>query len=153
MASVKKMITVAPEVIERAQKIQKDRGYSSFSGLVTEAIYQLYEKMYKYQTRAYIPQTSETKAEKSVQTQVLKEKLSKEQGEAEWMPFVKALNGEVTLDAVGNKYCKWNNYAIFGNSVSKFEQELPVGQLSQILVDNQYDPSRERVEEILNKSN
>jgi CO dehydrogenase/acetyl-CoA synthase delta subunit len=147
--SRQKMVTFNEGQLQKLNDLISHYSLMGISEAVRFAINMTHESAFKYQRSKYVPSSPEEKATRSVETQTLKQKMKQEAEDAEWKALVTALNGTISEDAVGNKYCKWTTYALLGQSVSKFEQELPVNQLSQVLVDNQYDPNRERVEAIL----
>lgn len=141
--SRQKMVTFNEGQLQKLKELMEHYSLMGISEAVRFTINMVHEDTFRYKRRQHTPQTAEEKAQKSIMTQTIKQQMKQENEDKQWRSIAEALNGQISEDSAGNKYCKWINYVLEGGKVVEYDQEVPVEHLSQILVDNQFDPNKE----------
>lgn len=118
-------------VVVMSNELMAEKGYSSMRAVVEEAIRMMHAKVF--------PIYAQSKRRPEGTTAAQKENEERE----EQLALVKKLNG--TIEEIdGVEMCVFFNY----HKKRRLEQRLPVDRLSDVLVRNQYVPSREAVEKL-----
>lgn len=124
---IKKLVTL-PDVLYHKLKEIKDTGYPTDNAVIVFALMELHRKTFP----RYIHNSPQNVRDRSSAPATRHEET--------YMKICRALGGEVQ-DTPGGKFC--NYYTYIGKQ--RYPQNIPLEQLSDTLVDRQYEPSKEAV--------
>lgn len=133
----KSRLIVFPEPIEdMVEEIIEKKGYPSFSAVVRQGIIELHSSYFPNYVKMKSDNSARSKMERKAEEKKAKEDMEKER----LLGICEQLGGEV-VDKAGSPFCTYYTY----NSKKRYEQSIPVEQLSEDLVKVQYSPSKEKV--------
>lgn len=157
-------VSLTPKNIEQIKAIQDELGFASISETVRGCIHAMYSRTFPNYTRTNVaPRTIDVSEPKSNE-ELLKEKKQKkkdvekivaEQQKANELATCiriceQDLNGEVTVDENDRPVtCVYFQY----DRRNRYVQEIDVLSVSKELVESQYLPNRERVEQLQKDGN
>lgn len=137
---IKKNIAFTEKMAEMVAELQERKGYMSFSAVVHQAIVDMHTKAFPaYVREPSARETPEERVRRKSEEKQAKEGIRRE----EQVTIVAELGGEV-IEKNGQEYVKYYTYT---NS-KRYEQNVPLIEMSTDLVKTQYQPSRERVEKL-----
>lgn len=137
---IRRTISLSERADEMAREIMEAKGYATFGAVIHQAIIELHRSYFP----AYVRPRADTTPEGRV-LQKMHEKKIKEQAAAEELIKVcDALEGTVVESKSGGKVCRYFTY----NFAKRYEQEIPLNLLTPDLTKTQYQPSRQKVEEL-----
>ena len=141
----RKLMTFSPRMMEMIKEIKELKGYHADSAVIQQGVVELHAKSFPaYVKPVREPRTAEEKVrEKFAIKEAEKLVVTEEQAK-----ICEKLGGQV-LDggAEVGMMCYYKNY----NFKNVYPQEVPLSQLSEDMIKNQYHPSRQRVEALLSK--
>lgn len=152
MAIKRTLITIPKITEDQISQIKERKAFQSLSELIRICIDEYHEKLFKYEAKKYIPLTPDQKAKNALLSAKSKLEAKKQDEESDGLDLVYRLGGRITTDNAGNKTCIYNNYAIIGGKVQTFEQQVPIEFLCEQNVLSQYDPTKEKIQAILDKT-
>jgi hypothetical protein len=128
------------------EELKDDIGAFSGADVMRQAIYYFYQK---YHNTKYLPQ-------KMIQSSTGKEqpkpKLTQEQKEEKKRFDICYALGGTIVEKNGAKNCLYKTYEVVNPSlVEAYENQVPFSMLDDSLVKNQFNPSKEECERIMNK--
>lgn len=132
--------TAGDRMQEMIEELMEYRGYRTLTALVTQGLVEMYREMGR--DSFYVNKAKGAPTRKKDEPVA---GLSK--GEKKQLKICEELGGTVGVDGSGVKVCTFYTYT----HKSRYEQNVPLDQLDEELVKNQYFPSRERVEEYQKK--
>lgn len=121
---------------EMFQEIMEEKGYPTFSAVAHQAIIYFHGSIFK----DYVGVRKKGMEIKTPRAEQRKETKAEEQ-----MAMCTALKGKVKNSETGNPVCVYYNY----QSKNRFEQEVPVDMLEDMHVARQYQPTKEKVEQLV----
>lgn len=142
-AQIKNRISFVPtdKLKDMILEIQEKFGYLTMTNVVVEAIIQMHTRAFP----AYIQKKAEPMtAEDKIKREEDRKKIREERERQKFLDVANLLEGEIVAGESGGEVCKFYRYA----DTERYEMEVPLTRLTQDLVDNQYSPSKEKVEEL-----
>lgn len=135
----KKMLTFTPVMAERIEQLKEEIGVHSFSAVVHYAVMQLWAKNHPAYTEKF-------KADPAERVRIREEEKIAKQAmiEEEQSEVCEQLGGKVMEVEGGGKVCVYFTYS----GKHRYEQRVPLKMVSTDLINNQYMPSREKVEQL-----
>lgn len=132
-------IAFTPRMVEMVNEIMNNRGLMSFSAAVHFAVAELYKK----DNPAYVAlRTNETPADRMLRKKQEKE-AKEDMARADQLAILEALGGQL-INKEGSEVAVYFTYS----GKKRFEQDVSLSMLTTDLVKTQYQPSRERVEQL-----
>lgn len=141
MTKIQKTYLLEQSIVDKIQQIKENRGANTATAIVIQAIDEYHKKTFKDYVIARMPTMPKTPEDKA-ETQMRITEIKREKREAKQMEIVEKLEGTIIDDGAGNKYCHWYIY----DKNTRYQQQLPLEQLTDDLIDSQYHPSRAEVE-------
>lgn len=141
---IRKTLAFSERLIDMVQEIRELKGYPTFSSVIHQAIIELHSKHFPAYAR--VPKevrTPKEKAQEKVAIKTAQEQIARE----DLIKICNKLGGEI-IGMEGDArepVCRYFTY----NFKNKYEQEVPIDQLSADLIKNQYHPSKQRVEDLM----
>jgi hypothetical protein len=139
MAS-KKLITFTDRLVDMVQELENHKGFPSFSAVVHSAIIEMHSKTFPGYIR---PLAKDENPADRLKRKQRDNDVKKEMVRADMLAIVEQLGGKVAVEA-GKEFCVYFTYA----GKKRFEQKVPIEMLSSDLVKTQYQPTREKVEQL-----
>lgn len=141
MANPQKLITFTERQIEMANEIMAELGYNSFSQVVQQALIDKYQRTFPNYIKSGAKEEPVDRAQRKEQEKVAKKDIVLEG----YRDIARRLGGTlVTDDTGGNEACIYYTYT----GKKRYEQRVPLNQLSEDLIKTQYQPNRAAVEKL-----
>lgn len=137
---IKKLITFSPRMVEMIQEIQDTKGYVSFSSIIHTAVVELHTHIFPNYLR---PLAKDEDPAKKIKRKAMEKEVKKETARNEYLRLVEELKGQVVEES-GKEFCLYFTYT----GKKRFEQKIPLQMVSSDMVKTQYQPSKERVEQL-----
>lgn len=135
---LEKTLRFTERMIQMVEEIKEMRGYMTFSSVIYSAVADLHSKTFP--AYKHVPYKNQEEREREKMAKVrTREKIIA--GEKEHI--CEMLEGKI-IDKGGSKVCEFFNYS----SKKRYPQKIALAQLSEDLVKTQYQPSREKVEQL-----
>lgn len=132
-------IVFTERMVEMVNEIKENRGLMSFSAAVHFAIAELHKR----DNPAYVHlRTNESPADRVARKKQEKE-AKEDMARADQLAILEALGGELVVKE-GSEVATYYNYS----GKKRFLQEVSLSMLTTDLIKTQYQPSRERVEQL-----
>lgn len=131
---IQRTIVFSTETYDMLMQIQKGIGQKTLTGVFAHIVYETHRRMFPAYIAAKVPR--ETKAEREAG-----ERLSAEEVQ---LDIAKRLDGKITEEG-GTKVCTYYTYAMR----DRYDQKFSLSLLTEDMVRNQYQPSREVVERLI----
>lgn len=138
----RKSIGFTKRMEEMVEKIQADRGLMTFSDAVHFAIAELYKKDNPAYMALKVNETPEERVQRREQEKKAKEELFRQ----DQLAILEKLGGEL-IEREGGEVATYYTYT----GKKRFQQVVPISMLSTDFLKTQYQPSREKVEELQRK--
>ena len=121
---------------EMAEEIQAEKGYPTFSAVAHQALINLHSSIFKdyVGVKKKGQELKVPRAERRAGTKA-----------EEQMAMCTQLKGKVKNGESGSPVCVYYTY----QSKNRFEQEVPVEMLDDVHVSRQYQPTKEKVEQLI----
>jgi len=137
---IKKNIAFTEKMAEMVEELQEKKGYMSFSSVIHQAVVDMHTKAFPaYVREPSARETPEDRVRRKSEEKRAKEDIRRE----EQLAVMAELEGEL-IEKAGVEYVKYYTYT---NS-KRYEQNVPLIEMSSDLVKTQYQPTRERVEKL-----
>ncbi len=120
-------------------EIQATKGYVSFSAVVHSAVIELHHKTFPTYVMRQPKRSPTEKVHDKAEEKAAKESIQRDV----FLKLADELGGTVVMEA-GKEFCKYFTYT----HKKRYEQKIPLQMLSTDLVKTQYQPSREKVEQL-----
>jgi len=134
---VRKQLYFTPRLNEMVLEIQDDKGYPSFSAVVHQSIIDHHHRCFPAYTNR--DKSAEVTVQRKQDKRDALEKLEREK-----LASICTVLGGKIKDENGTDYCIYHTYA----HKKRYEQKVPVDQLTEDLSKNQYSPSKTKVESL-----
>lgn len=134
---VKKIIGFTPRLIDMAGELQLKKGFPSFTAVVQHALIDMHSREFRDYS-AKRKQTDESAADAKLN---LEEK-KKERERNKFLDISKRLDGVISLSG-NTEMVEYYTYS----KTQRFKQRMPLDHLTEEMVEKQYFPSRQAVEE------
>lgn len=140
---IKKVISFTDKMNQMVEEIKAERGYMSFSSVIHQAIVDMHKGIF------YVPAYAQPRKDSNPKNRVERKQAEKE-AKQEMMREEKTetcrhLGGEIIEKVGGAKVCKYFTYY----HTKKYQQEVSIDMLTEDLIKTQYEPSKERVEQLI----
>lgn len=135
---IKKVLTFTPRMYEMVGEIEREKGYISFSAVIHQAIIDLHDSTFpkyaKKKEESPRGRIERLKAEKEAKLDIAREG---------FIELLDALGGKIERVA-GKEFAVYFTYT----GRKRYEQKVPLEMLSTDIVKTQYQPSKEKVEQL-----
>lgn len=136
----RKLIAFSDRQLEMVDEVKSVKGYPSFSSVIHAAVVELHTRTFPNYMRPLARDESPAeKVARKTGEKKAKEAIAKEAQ----MEILRQLDGSLVVEQ-GNEFALYFTYT----GKKRFEQKVPLSLLSTDMVRTQYQPSRERVEEL-----
>lgn len=135
--NIPKLVTFTPKMAEMIDEIQEKKGYISFSAVIHQAVIELHKGYFP----AYVQKDSSAIGKMKRKDEEKKAKI--ELHNESLIGICEELGGKIK-DKNGTPICTYYTYS----HKKRYEQSIPVEQLTEDLPKNQYSPSKAKVEQL-----
>jgi len=135
----RKMLYLNERHMEMLNDIKAEKGYKQDTMVFYQALIDMHAKMFPAYARTRELESPTEKVNRKEEEKKAKEDIVK----SELLAIAQQLGGEI-IDKGGKEFVKYFNYS----GKKRFEQLVPLTMMSTDLVKIQYQPSRERVEQL-----
>lgn len=135
---IRKSVTITPRIDEMIKHLEEDQGFLSEAEVVRTAVIKLHRDTYSKKGDDDGGSSVKVVQQKSGRPKKTKEEKQKEEKEKK-KKICDELGGEVK-----NGNCHYYTYSLR----DRFKQQVPLTILKESHLKNQYDPSKEKVEEL-----
>ena len=134
--------------LEMLDLLQEKEGVKNKSVIFDMALSHFYRSIFKYGTdplatgRASLTEDIDKIAKRKVKLKLAEDKAKRDiADEPKIQICLTDLNGKITEDNNGNKYCEWQTHT----PTTSDDQKLPIFQIGEYLIGNQYIPTKTAV--------
>lgn len=136
---IKKLITFTQRMIEMVEEIRVAKGYVSFSAVVHAAVVEMHTKTFPN----YMRPMKEDDPAARVRRKAMEKEAREDMVREEHLEVARQLGATIVTEG-GKEFAVYYNYV----QSKRYEQKVPIQLLSTDLLKAQYQPSREKVEQL-----
>ncbi len=143
-------LRISPTLNSMVERLIEERGYSTRTMVFVSALVAFYQDNFKdyLEAKQSIQLSGSEKAKRAAENSRMRRMSIAEEKKNEeialcTMPFPQGLGGKVDVSPNGSQVCVYKTF----DKWAEFEQKLPLNMLSSELINTQYYPSKEKVEE------